>query len=243
MFDTFHFNLTERLLYRDALMLVIDKPAGLPVHAGPKGGLNLNLMLDQLRFGLPRRPELAHRLDKDTSGCLVLGRHAHALRILGRLFASGRIEKAYWAVVEGGPDIEEGSIDMPLARRSPVRGWWMKPDPKGAPALTRFRVLGRAEGLTFLELNPLTGRTHQLRVHCASSGFPILGDAVYGSAPRSQGPMLHLQARRVVVPLYDGKPAIAVEAPMPRHMRELLKSRNFKTDLSEAKSTKTRDLS
>ncbi|RZK96945.1 MAG: RNA pseudouridine synthase, partial [Methylobacterium sp.] len=108
-----------RLLYRDALMLVIDKPAGLPVHPGPKGGETLTDHLDALRFGLPRRPEAAHRLDRDTSGCLVLGRHAKALARLNKLFAaSGTVEKTYWALVEGEPEVEVGEIALPLARRS-----------------------------------------------------------------------------------------------------------------------------
>jgi tRNA pseudouridine32 synthase / 23S rRNA pseudouridine746 synthase len=124
-------DLEARLLHRDGMMLVLDKPAGLPVHAGPKGGPNLSAMLDQLRFGLPRPPELAHRLDKDTSGCLVLGRHAGALRRLNALFAEGRVEKTYWAVVEGGPADEAGLVDMALAKKSPTRGWWMRPDPAG----------------------------------------------------------------------------------------------------------------
>src|SRR5215211_3569249 len=112
-------DLQSRLLYRDGMMLIIDKPAGLPVHAGPKGGPNLSAYLDQLRFGLPRPPELAHRLDKDTSGCLVLGRHAKALAKLGKLFAGGRVQKTYWAIVEGGPAEDAGRIDMALAKKSP----------------------------------------------------------------------------------------------------------------------------
>jgi tRNA pseudouridine32 synthase/23S rRNA pseudouridine746 synthase len=212
--------LLARLLYRDALMLVIDKPAGLPVHPGPKGGETLTRHLDSLRFGLPRRPETAHRLDKDTSGCLVLGRHPKALARLGDLFKRSLVDKAYWAVVEGGPADEAGEIALRLAPRSPDRGWWMKVDPAGQEALTRWRVLGRSEGLALLELNPVTGRTHQLRVHCAASGFPILGDPIYGTGPRFGGPGLHLHARAVTVPLYPKKPAIAVEAPVPAHMRE-----------------------
>ena len=129
----------SRLLYRDALMLVIDKPAGLPVHPGPKGGETLVHHLDGLRFGLPRRPEVAHRLDKDTSGCLVLGRHPKALARLGDLFKRGEVDKIYWAVVEGGPREEEGEIALKLAPKSPDRGWWMKVDPAGQEALTRWR--------------------------------------------------------------------------------------------------------
>src|SRR5688572_339740 len=172
--------LLARILYRDALMLIIDKPAGLAVHPGPKGGPNLEDLLDGLRFGLPRRPELAHRLDRDTSGCLVLGRHHRALRRLGRLFTAGRVEKIYWAVVEGAPPAEAGRIDLPLGRRNQERGWWMKVDPEGRPSITDYRVLGRDGALTMLELRPLTGRTHQLRVHLAALGCPVLGDPIYG---------------------------------------------------------------
>ena len=212
--------IVSRLLYRDALMLVIDKPAGLPVHPGPKGGETLFHHLDALCFGLPRRPEVAHRLDRETSGCLVLGRHAKALARLGELFARGAVDKVYWAVAEGGPGENEGEIGLPLAKKSPDRGWWMKVDPKGQPSLTKWRVLGRGTGTALLELRPITGRTHQLRVHCAASGFPILGDPIYGTAPRHGGPGLHLHARSVTVPLYPKKPEIAVEAPVPEHMRE-----------------------
>jgi tRNA pseudouridine32 synthase/23S rRNA pseudouridine746 synthase len=216
-----------RLLYRDALVLVIDKPAGLPVHPGPKGGETLTDHLDALRFGLPRRPEAAHRLDRDTSGCLALGRHAKALARLNRLFATGAARKAYWALVEGGPEAETGSIDLPLARRSDdPRSWWMKADPAGDPALTHWRVLGRApdRGRTWLGLEPVTGRTHQLRVHCAAMGWPILGDPIYGSARRGLEPSLHLHARSLSLPLYPKKPAIVAEAPVPPHLRQGLEA-------------------
>lgn len=213
-----------RLLYRDALVLVIDKPAGLPVHPGPKGGETLTDHLDALRFGLPRRPEAAHRLDRDTSGCLALGRHAKALARLNKLFAaSGTVGKIYWAIVEGDPPGDEGCIDLPLARRSDdPRSWWMKTDPAGDPSLTTWRVLGRSpdRSLAWLALSPVTGRTHQLRVHCAAKGWPILGDTIYGTAPRSGGPGLQLHARALTLPLYPKKPPIVVEAPAPGHMRE-----------------------
>ena len=139
--------ITARLLYRDGLMLVIDKPAGFAVHKGPKGGESLEDHFGALRFGLPRAPALAHRLDRDTSGCLVLGRHRKALAELGRLFKSGRIAKTYWAVVEGGPVEDEGRIDLPLGRKDATRGWWMKHDPQGQPAVTTWKVLGRAQSL------------------------------------------------------------------------------------------------
>lgn len=205
-------------------MLVIDKPAGLPVHAGPKGGPNLAAALDALRFGLPKPPALAHRLDRGTSGCLVLGRHRDATARLGRLFAQNRIEKTYLAVLAGTLPEPEGRVDAALARRSPdPRSWWMKVSPDGQPASTGWRVLGQADGLTVVALSPLTGRTHQLRVHMAHLGCPIVGDAIYGDErARAADPHLHLHAWRVVVPLRHGKPPVAVEAPPPEHMRALL---------------------
>jgi tRNA pseudouridine32 synthase/23S rRNA pseudouridine746 synthase len=216
--------IVARLIYRDGLMLVIDKPPGFAVHKGPKGGESLEDYFGALRFGLPRAPALAHRLDRDTSGCLVLGRHRKALAELGRLFKGGRIGKTYWAVVEGGPVEDEGRIDLPLGRMDATRGWWMKHDPQGQPSVTTWKVLGRSEHLTFLALEPLTGRTHQLRVHCAAMGWPIVGDTIYGTAPRTGGPGLHLHAREVVVPLYKNRAPIQVSAPVPLHMHERLRA-------------------
>ena len=211
-----------RLIYRDGLMLVIDKPAGIAVHRGPKGGPSLEDDFGALRFGLPRAPALAHRLDRDTSGCLVLGRHRKALAALGRLFKQGKVGKCYWAVVGGGPAEDEGRIELPLGRLDESRGWWMKPDPNGQPAATTWKVMGRGGGFAWLALGPLTGRTHQLRVHCAEMGWPIVGDDIYGNAPRAGGPLMHLHSRSVAVPLYKNKPPIAVTAPVPEHMRERL---------------------
>jgi tRNA pseudouridine32 synthase/23S rRNA pseudouridine746 synthase len=203
-------------------MLVIDKPPGYAVHKGPKGGESLEDHFGALRFGLPRAPALAHRLDRDTTGCLVLGRHRKALATLSRLFKAGRIRKTYWAVVEGGPGEEQGRVELPLARRDESRGWWMKPDPCGQPAITTWKVMGREGNLTWLALEPLTGRTHQLRVHCAAMGWPVVGDAIYGNAPRAGAPMLHLHAREIEVPLYKNREPIRVTAPVPLHMQEQL---------------------
>jgi tRNA pseudouridine32 synthase / 23S rRNA pseudouridine746 synthase len=216
--------MVARLLYRDGLMLVLDKPAGFAVHRGPKGGESLEDHFGALRFGLPRAPALAHRLDRDTSGCLVLGRHRKALESLGKLFKQGKVGKTYWALVQGGPQENEGRIDMPLGKRDDSRGWWMKPDPQGQPAVTTWKVLGRADAKTWLALEPLTGRTHQLRVHCAERGWPIVGDMIYGGAPRAGGPGLQLLSREVVVPLYKNREPVKVTAPVPAHMREALLS-------------------
>jgi tRNA pseudouridine32 synthase/23S rRNA pseudouridine746 synthase len=223
--------MVSRLLYRDALMLVIDKPAGIAVHQGPPNGRDsarkcLEDHFDALCFGLPRRPALAHRLDRDTSGCLILGRHRKALATLGKLFKNGAIDKTYWAVVEGTPDAKDGIIDLPLGRLDDKIGWWMKHDPAGQPAATKWKVMGNFDTgerkLTWLALEPLTGRTHQIRVHCAEMGWPVLGDAIYGTAPRHGGPALHLHAREVTVPLYKNRDPIRVIAPAPEHMRERL---------------------
>lgn len=226
--------IAARVLYRDALMLVIDKPAGMPVHAGPKSatmsGPVLERLFPHLAFGLPRPPALAHRLDRDTSGCLVLGRHRKALAELTDLFKAGKVDKAYWAVVEGEPAEDTGAIDLPLGRKDATRGWWMKVDPDGQEALTHWRVLGRSPGRAWLELVPITGRTHQLRVHCTAMGWPILGDPIYGSGPRFGPVTLHLHSRRVALPLYRNKPAIEVVAPPPPHMHEALEACGWRAD-------------
>ncbi|MDH3231054.1 MAG: RNA pseudouridine synthase [Alphaproteobacteria bacterium] len=217
-------SLLDRVLYRDRLMLVIDKPAGIPVHAGPGGGPNLEAGFDALRFGLPKPPALAHRLDRDTSGCLVLGRHPKALRRLARLFSVGRVGKVYWAIVTGAPDKPSGTIDLALRKTSTKTGGWrMVADAAdGKPAVTTWRTLGTSDGLSWLELRPRTGRTHQVRVHCAALGCPVLGDPVYGSAARGDLPPLYLHSRAVTLPLYPKKDPVTATAAPPPHMQAAL---------------------
>lgn len=219
--------LQSRILYRDGLMLVINKPAGLPVHAGPssqKGsGDNLENYFDALRFGLPCLPALAHRLDRDTSGCLVLGRHPKALRKLGKLFSEGRVEKTYWAICKGAPEKLSGTIDARLEKKSRGKGWAVNISDEGQEARTTYRVLAQDDGSCFIEAKPKTGRTHQIRVHLASIGAPILGDPQYGdllSEQRTMPMMLH--ARKIRIPISKNKDAITVEAEPPEPFKTAL---------------------
>jgi RluA family pseudouridine synthase len=206
--------LRRRVLHLGNEVLVIDKPAGLAVSA--RRGESLEGWLPALRFGRRRDPQPAHRLDADTAGCLVLGRTAPMLARLNALFAARRVGKLYWAVLRGAVKGEDGLIDLPLRKISEAgRGWRMEAHPSGDAARTAWRVLGRGEGLTWLELRPETGRTHQLRLHCRALGGPILGDAMYGGGP---GPM-HLLAREVVLPLEE---ELRVTAPVPEAMRPAL---------------------
>jgi tRNA pseudouridine32 synthase/23S rRNA pseudouridine746 synthase/23S rRNA pseudouridine1911/1915/1917 synthase len=212
--------LPQRVLFRDSNVIVLDKPPGLAVHGGPQTTVHLEGMLDVLRFGLAKSPRLAHRLDRDTSGCLVLARHDKALSRLGRLFGAGKVQKTYWAVVSGTPAGESGRVDLPLRKISDKQGWRMIVDPQGLAAVTVWRVLGAADGMTWLELTPHSGRTHQIRVHCASGlGCPIIGDPVYaGDAARP----LHLHARALVIPYWAERPPLQILADPPAHMRKHL---------------------
>jgi tRNA pseudouridine32 synthase/23S rRNA pseudouridine746 synthase len=217
-------SIRARLLYEDAAMAVLDKPAGIAVHRGPKGGETLDDYLPFLAAPGGARPELAHRLDRETSGCLVIGRTKLALRRLGDAFRDGKVEKTYLALVCGAVVAPEGAIDLPLARRDhDRRSWWMKVDPSGDPSRTRYRRIGAGEGLTLLALAPETGRTHQLRVHCAAMGWPIAGDRVYGGDRASAAAhRLQLHAARIVLPHPQDGRRLRVAAPLPRDMADLV---------------------
>lgn len=219
--------IVSRVLYRDALILVLDKPPGIAVHTANGGLHNLERLFPALQFGLPNPPTLGHRLDRGTSGCLILARHREAARRLGILFKENSIKKSYWAIVKGIVKQDEGRIDLPLCKQSQSRKhWWMKVDhEKGMNAITDYRVLGRGDDITWLELNPQTGRTHQLRVHCAGIGHPIIGDYIYDPSeetPKYQPLFLH--ARSLEIPLYPKKSPISVIAPRPAHMEQALKA-------------------
>ena len=202
------------VLFRDQRFVVLDKPAGLKVHAGPGGGPSVEDWVPHLS----RRkdgPWLAHRLDADTAGCLVVALRKSALLAAQAEFGAGRAEKTYWAVVDGGPQATAGVVDLPLRRVSNAAGWRMEGGPGGDAAVTEWRVRGQAKGMSWLELKPRSGRTHQVRAHCAALGCPIRGDAVYGAG----GGRLMLLARAIHLPL---DPPLSAEAPVPPHMRGAL---------------------
>lgn len=202
------------VLFRDARFVVLDKPAGLAVHPGPRGGASVEdwfPLLSRRKDG----PWLAHRLDADTAGCLVIALRRTALLAAQAAFAGGRAEKTYWAVVRGCPPDAHGTVDLALRRHSTPQGWRMQPDPAGQGAITEWRLRGAAEGIAWLELHPRTGRTHQVRAHCAALGCPVLGDPVYGGGPGR----LHLLARAIRLPL---DPPLAATAPPPAHMHAAL---------------------
>jgi tRNA pseudouridine32 synthase/23S rRNA pseudouridine746 synthase len=210
---------TPVILFQDQRFVVLDKPAGLPVHAGPAGGRSVEdwfPLLSRRKNG----PWLAHRLDADTSGCLVIALRRAALLEAQALFASGAVRKTYWAVVAGVVAGERGTVDAPLLKISDRTGWRMAIDAKGQSATTDWRVLGRGDGLTWLELRPRTGRTHQIRVHCLTLGAPILGDERYGAT----GGGLHLLARAIRLPL---DPVLVATAVPPAHMQAALAQCGF----------------
>ncbi len=205
------------ILFRDARFVVLNKPAGLKVHAGPGGGPSVEDWFPALRL---RRdgPWLAHRLDADTAGCLLVALRKAALVAAQGEFAAGRVTKTYWAIVVGSPPEPAGVLTRNLARETTLKGWRMRPDPAGVTATTAWQTLGHAGNLTWLELSPSTGRTHQLRVHCAVLGCPILGDPIYGGG---EGRM-HLLARSITLNLVPrvratAPPADFMQATMAEH--------------------------
>jgi tRNA pseudouridine32 synthase / 23S rRNA pseudouridine746 synthase len=217
--------LEDRILFIDAEAIVIDKPAGLPVDTPRRGGDSVAGRLDELKLGFHRPPVLMHRLDQDTSGCLLLARNPKARKAFAEAFENGLVEKTYLAVVAAELGQGEGIIHMPLGKiSSPESGWRMVPEPHGQPATTRWRRLAVRGGCTLVEFRPLTGRTHQLRVHAREGlGAAIVGDPVYGVGggppSTSSGQWMMLHASRLLVPR-DKKPAIDVSAPLPRHFAE-----------------------
>jgi 23S rRNA pseudouridine955/2504/2580 synthase len=233
-------DLQKLVIYQDEHILVLNKPHGLPVQGGPGITRHLDAMLDLLRFDATHRPRLVHRLDRDTSGTLLLARTPGTAAKLAAAFRGRDIEKTYWAVVAGRPVPVEGRIDMPLIRIGGTRGERTAPaerdDPEGARAITDYRTLDHAaRKLAWLELKPLTGRTHQLRVHCVAIRAPILGDVKYAEPDQNNAfaatveglsKELHLHARRLVLPHPAGG-TLVVEADLPTHMRATFQTLGF----------------
>lgn len=216
--------LRARILHADPRVFIINKPPGLAVHAAGRITEHLDQYLPFLagEDGVP--PRLAHRLDRDTAGCLVLGRTAAALTRMGKLFAAGYVRKTYWAVTEGEPESDEGTIDLPLLKLVIPGSWNIVTHPDGQEAITDFKVLGRdGNGRAWLELSPRTGRTHQLRVHCAAIGCPMLGEPYYGPERIPPG-NLHLLARTVAFRMAPGEPDVSAVAPPPPHMEDALRA-------------------
>jgi len=213
------FMLNERVLFLDGEALIIDKPAGLPVDPPRNGGISLENHLANLTFGFRRWPHAVHRLDRDTSGCLLLSRNPKAHARLQQAFEAGVVRKRYIAVLDGVPEGEEGEIDLPLVKISSAeRGWRMTGDPAGKASRTNWRLLRVADGKALVEFHPATGRTHQIRVHALEGlGVPVVGDPVYGTA-HPAGMMLH--AAELVVPR-AGKPDAAGQAPWPARFVEI----------------------
>jgi 23S rRNA pseudouridine955/2504/2580 synthase len=217
--------LRERVLYRDAHVIALNKPAGLAVQGGSGTHRHLDAMLDALTFDAKERPRLVHRLDKDTSGVLVLARDAAAAQRLAAAFRTGETRKLYWAATVGVPKPARGRIDQPLGKVAGRRGERVTPVAEGGRrAATLYRVVERAgKKAAWLALEPLTGRTHQLRVHCSGLGTPILGDGKYGGrdaflAGGDLARALHLHARALRIPSPGGG-VIDIQAPLPEHMR------------------------
>ncbi|MBR4932792.1 MAG: RluA family pseudouridine synthase [Alphaproteobacteria bacterium] len=222
------------VIYKDESVIVLNKPSGIAVQGGSKTERHIDGMLDALRFGLDEKPHLVHRLDKDTSGVLVLGRTANAAAKLAEAFKTRKAQKIYWAVVVGKPKLLSGKIDAPLSKLSNVKGGeQMKVDyDNGQRAQSLYRVLDSlSRKASWLELAPLTGRTHQLRVHCMVLNTPIVGDVKYGderavSLGLKSERKMHLHARGIRMP-HPIKGELCVLADMPIHMKETFEFLGF----------------
>lgn len=225
-------DLKSRVLYRDDHVIVIDKPAGLAVQGGPGIRRHLDAMLSALRFDADLPPRLVHRLDRDTSGVLVLARTAEAARKLAAVFRSKDACKLYWAVVVGVPRPVAGVVDLALAKKPGRWGERVGSHDDGKPSTTTYRVIDRAgRQAAWVAFEPLTGRMHQIRVHAAALGTPILGDGKYGGRDAfldgaEIAKRLHLHARAIRMPHPAGG-VLAAEAPLPAHMRATFEALGF----------------
>jgi 23S rRNA pseudouridine955/2504/2580 synthase len=222
----------DMVIHRDPQALVINKPPGLATQGGTKTIEHVDGLLDALCFEREERPKLVHRLDKDTSGALLLARSARAAAYFAKSFSSRTARKVYWAVVLGVPSIDDGFIDLPIAKQPGTGGEKMHVDQEeGLPARSRYRVIERAGNrAAWVELQPHTGRTHQLRVHMAAIGHPIVGDGKYGGKDAfltgAISRKMHLHARRIRIDHPDGG-KVDVKAEPPTHFIETFESLGF----------------
>ncbi len=229
----------ELVIHQDSQALVINKPPGLATQGGTKTTEHVDGLLDALQFDAASRPKLVHRLDKDTSGALLLARTTRAAASFAKAFSSRTARKVYWALVVGVPSIDDGMIELPLAKQPGTGGEKMHVDEaEGSPARTRYRVIERAGNrAAWVELQPFTGRTHQLRVHMSAIGHPIVGDGKYGGqAAFLTGGIsrkMHLHARRIRVDHPDGG-RVDVSAELPGHFAESLASLGFEQAAADA---------
>jgi tRNA pseudouridine32 synthase / 23S rRNA pseudouridine746 synthase len=208
--------MTLPILYEDGEALVIDKPAGLPVDRPRKGGPSLANHLDALRFGFQREPVAVHRLDTDTSGCLLLARNPKALARFNRAFEERAVTKTYLAVLAGHPPGPHGTIELALAKISSAeKGWRMIAAKKGKPAVSHWELVETLGPNSLIRFRPETGRTHQLRVHALKGlGAALLGDPVYGAGAvaGARRTMLHAESLSVT---RAGKTPVEASAPLP----------------------------
>ena len=216
----------------DPAAIIVNKPPGLATQGGTKTNDHLDRLLDGLVDEGQPRPKLVHRLDKDTSGALLIARTPRAAAFFSKAFSGRTARKVYWALVVGVPSVEDGLIDLPIAKQPGTGGEKVHVDEEsGQAARTRYRVIERAGNrAAWVELQPHTGRTHQLRVHMAAIGHPIVGDGKYaGQEAFLTGAIsrkLHLHARRLRIDQPDGG-RIDVTAEPPEHFRESLAMLGF----------------
>lgn len=235
--------LKSMILYDDGDLMVLNKPAGIAAQGGLRVERHIDGLLEHMADAEGSKPKLCHRLDRDTSGLLVLARSREMAAKMGKAFENKNIRKYYWALVAPAPEENEGSIVAPLAKgEDSFKDMMVVDEENGKFARTEFKVIERAaKKAAFLALWPRTGRTHQLRVHCQVAGFPIIGDEKYGNDDAAAdmiqalglAPRLHLHAARLILPHPGGKGVLDLRAPLPPELRKSWGDFGFDYDFSD----------
>ena len=229
------------VIHKDDDLIVLNKPSGLSVQGGTKTEKHIDGLLDALKFDAEERPRLVHRLDKDTSGVLIIARNRKAATLLGKSFSDRKTKKIYWALVNGVPRYPEGEINQPLVKKGRIGEERIRPaerdDPAGMKAVTHYKVVDiAAQKYAWLAMMPVTGRTHQLRVHAQILGHPIVGDYKYGHTDENAGgeliDKLHLHASYIEIP-HPRKGLFKITAKLPQHMDNSWDLLHFTKDVSE----------